>query len=158
MIARNVPAGSVLLAYPNAQEPNTAVVVAPETRSMLWQAVAGMRFRMIGAHAAQPERVGLRGDQLFADPPAVQRFLGWAYYGPGAVPDGGPSAQLPQLLREFCLRNHVDTVVVDLTAGVDPMAVVRYVSLALGRPPQQLSGIDAWFGIDRALARGSVAR
>ena len=159
LIDRRVPVGSVLLPYPNAQEPSTAYVVVPETRSMLWQAVAKMRFRMFGAYAAQPGPSGLGvGEELLVAPKAVQRFLGWALYGTHAVPDGLPTPQLPRLLREFCLSHHVDTIVVDPTVGAHPWLVVHSVSLALGRPPEQVGGVDAWFDVDSTLRRDTVRK
>jgi hypothetical protein len=154
LLDRHVPAGSVLLAYPNVQKPTLHFLLPSDTRSMLWQAVSGMRFRIIGAYAAQPSGSGLGvGNELLLAPKAVQRFFGWALYGPRSIPHGRPSPQLPQLLARFCLRYDVATIVVDPTVGVDPAAVVHYVSRALGSPPQRLGGIDAWFGVDGTLRR-----
>jgi hypothetical protein len=159
LIDRRVPAGSVLLPYPNAQEPSTAFVVVPETRSMLWQAAAGMRFRMFGVYAAQPGGSGLGvGDELLVAPKAVQRFLGWALYGGQAVPGGAPTSQLPHLLRLFCLSHHVDAIVVDPTAGVHPRVVVQFLSRALGRPPAHVGGVDGWFAVDRTLGSDTVRK
>lgn len=157
-IDRHVPAGSVLLPYPNPQKPLLRIQLANDTRSMLWQAITGMRFRIIGAYAAQPSGSGLgRGEKLFLAPKAVERFLGWALYGSRALPGVDPPPDLPQLLRLFCLRYSVATIVVDPTAGVHPAAVVRLVSRALGRPPQHLGGIDAWFAVDVSLRREAGA-
>ena len=150
VIDRRVPPGSVLLPYPNAQEPSVDAVVVPWPRSMLWQAVADMRFRMIGAYAAQPFDGHLgQGDELLEPPRAVERFLGRALYGPRAVPGVALPSDLPRLVRAFCLRYRVRTVVVDPHVGVEPAAVVHLFSIALGRPPERLAGVDAWFDVGR---------
>ena len=146
-----IPAGSVVLPYPNAQLPATAVAVFPEVRAMLWQATSAFHFKMIGAYAAQTSGNGSlgQGSQLFAAPPIVQQIFGWGMYGTPAVsrPDTTSAGSL-QALRLFCHLHHVSTILVDPTVGADPAEVVSYVSAALGRPPEQVGGVDAWFGID----------
>ena len=82
-------------------------------------------------------------------PGAVQRFLGRALYGPRAVPDVPLPSDLPRLVRAFCLRYRVATAIVDPHVGVDPAAVVHLFSIAFGRPPQRLAGVDAWFAVGR---------
>jgi hypothetical protein len=159
VIDRRIPPGSVLLPYPNAQEPSVDGIVVPWVRSMLWQAVAGMRFRMIGAYAAQPSGAHLgQGDELLEPPRAVGRFFGWALYGPRAVPGGGLTGDLPRLVRVFCLRHRVATVVVDPHVGFDPAAVVRLLASALGHPPLRLAGVDAWFDVGSLLAPSGSRR
>jgi hypothetical protein len=153
-----IPAGSVVLPYPQAQIPDTAVPVAPDVRSMLWQAVAGMRFKMIGAYAAQPSGRTLgQGDALFDAPTDVQHLFGWALYG---APSVSPVAVTPAVLddlRTFCVRYDVSTILVDPTVGVHPLAVVDYVSSALGREPERTGGLDAWFDVAGTLGAGTRA-
>ncbi len=145
-----IPAGSVVLPYPNAQEPTTLQAVFPEVRSMLWQASTGFHFKMIGAYAAQANKDGTlgQGNQLFALPPVVQQIFGWALYGTPAVeePDLGSASSLAAL-RHFCEVNDISTILVDPGVGVRPQAVVQYVTAALGRGPERIGGLDAWFGV-----------
>lgn len=151
-----VPAGSVVLPYPEAQLPTVSAAVSPEVSSMLWQAVAGMRFRMIGAYAAQPSGSGLgQGDQLLEPPKVVQRLFAWGFYGSPAITPVVVTPAALVALRVFCARYDVSAILVDPAVGVHPGVVVSYVTRALGRPPRHLGGVDAWLAVNVGLAAGA---
>jgi hypothetical protein len=140
-----VPSGGVVLPYPNAQLPTVVGPAFPDLRSMLWVAVTGFHFRIIGAYAAQPYGGGLGQGNELLDPPAdVQQLFGWAQYGSGSVAAIPINAGTLADLRHFCVVNNVSAILVDPSAGVNPSFVVRYVSEALHAPPRQEGGLDLW--------------
>lgn len=154
-----IPAGSVVLAYPDAQLPTLLVPTPADPRGMLWQAVTGMRFAEIGSYAAQPAPGGGlgQGDALLDAPKVVQQMFAWAQFGEPAMYPVPDTPATEAALRAFCRRYGISAIVVDPTAGVQPAVVVRYVTHALGVPPTHAGGTDAWFGVAGDLAGRSGA-
>lgn len=151
-----IPAGGVVLPYPNAQLPTVFGRAFPDLRSMLWQAVTGMHFRMIGAYAAQPYRGGLgQGNELFDPPTDVQQLFGWAQYGSQSVAAIPANAGTLADLRQFCMTYRVSAILVDPTAGLNPAIVVRYVTLALKTPPRIEGGLDVWLDVSALASKAS---
>jgi hypothetical protein len=151
-----IPTGSVVLTYPNAQLPTVFGAAFPQLEAMLWQADTDMRFRIIGAYAAQPYGGGVgQGDQLLDQPKVVQELFGWALYGSSAVTAVPVTPATLGALRQFCTEYAVSTILVDPTLGMHPSFVASYVGTALGRPPQHVGGLDAWFDVARSLEPGS---
>lgn len=143
-----IPAGSVVLPYPNAQRPTVKIFASPHVESMMWQAVTKMHFRIIGAYAVQPYKGGLGlGSELFDPPAVVQQFFAWALYGSPTVAEVRATPSSEAALRVLCRREHVSTILVEPGVGAHPGAVVRYVEAALGRPAQTVGGLDAWFDV-----------
>jgi hypothetical protein len=133
--------GTVALTYPYG---------APlHAQPMVWQAVAGMRFSLIGGYALVPDKDGV--PTLFPSllaPPAVEQFLleqdgGVPFYFAPAITD---DAELVTEVRQFLVRYHVGVVLVDPTVR-QAGAVERLVSRSLARPPVTGDGIDAWYDV-----------
>jgi hypothetical protein len=150
-----IPAGGVVLPYPQAQLPTVVGPAFPDLRTMLWVAVSGFHFRIIGAYAAQPYAGGLgQGNELLDAPTDVQQLFGWAQYGSSVVARIPINAGTLADLRNFCATYDVSAIIIDPTAGVNPSAAVRYVSEALRSPPRHEAGVDVWFGA-ASLARAA---
>ncbi len=140
-VARQVPRGSVLLAYPYP--------VFPEDQAMLWQALSNMRFSLVGGYVVRPlpDGNGTKVPPLLF-PPAVPSFLLESWSEPRA-----PSTQLASFedaksqLREFVARYDISTVVAQ-AAGRRPSQVIAMVSSVYGRPIRK-GDIDFWFNIKR---------
>lgn len=143
-----IPAGSVVLAYPYAR--------TPEFQPLLGQAVAGMRFKLVGGTTFIPGPDGRSewGPDVLS--PATVQAIFYNAYAP--TPKTPPSSlrQYPPLdattigaLRTFLVRYHISTVVID-PVGANPGAVVRYVTATLG-PGRRTGGVLAWFDVPRLL-------
>lgn len=135
--AARIPHGAVVLAYP--------VPAFPDDQAMLWQAVGGLRFRLVGGYAIRPGP-GRRTDRapLLPPPVALPRALVEASTRPAAVRPGSPAwTAAARALPAFLRRNRVRAVVVERAApgapGVD--ALVRAV---LGPPTTTSAGLAVW--------------
>jgi hypothetical protein len=124
----SVPQDAVLLTYPFAKTPNTA--------PMLWQAVDGLRLRLVGGYATVngPEHAGVATAPLLS-PPSVQEFLteqqeGGAFFYPPIAATAATSADL----CAFIVRYNV-TAIIDVDRGTSEDQAVRdYFTRALGTP------------------------
>jgi hypothetical protein len=138
-VARHIPRGGVVLAYPYP--------VFPDDQAMLWQALGDMRFSLVGGYVVRPlpDGDGTKVPPLLF-PGAVPSFLLEAWSQPGAA-----RAQLASfddaksMLREFVARYDISTVVVQ-TVGHRPNQVVAMVSTVYGRPVRR-GDIDFWFNV-----------
>jgi hypothetical protein len=147
-----IPAGSVLLAYPY---PYT-----PDDQAMLWGAVAGMRFRIIGGQAATPGRDGrTTSAPATLQPPTTEALFLYAMYGTPRIEGGVPPADRTTLtsLIDFLTRYHVDTIAID-PIGERPGLVVARMSAALGVPPERVGGVDVWLDVQQLAAKAARAR
>ncbi|MCW2604539.1 MAG: hypothetical protein JWN61_2674 [Pseudonocardiales bacterium] len=137
-----IPEGSVVLIspYPSVAE------VLPQ----LWQAVAGIRFRIIGGYGLVADSEG--NPSNFPDilePRSVQTFL-WAKatggdgYPVGPVPTMGP--QLVCDFQTFLVANDVD-VVLGVEMGANPHDIDELFTAALGAPSETVEEVKAWYGI-----------
>lgn len=143
-----LPTGSVVLTYPLA--------VSPDDQAMLWQAVDGYRFHLIGGYAIVPDHLG----QPSAWPPnlqpvAVQAALGYEALGPyGYLTSARPAldAALTAAARTYLWRHHVDAVVVDPALGNNGALVARWLTDVLGSRPRPLGGVLVWSDVPRRLA------
>lgn len=133
-----VPMDSAMLAYPYPYTPNV--------QAMLWEAVAGLRFRIIGGQAAIPGPDGrtssapeqlapLTTEQLF-----LSALLGTASPLPPPPP---PTPQTLQDIRAFLVNYGVRTVVAD-PIGHDPNLIARYIDRALHETPRHEGGVEFW--------------
>ncbi len=153
----HIPAGSVTLTYPYP-------TIASDD-AMLWQAVAGMRFRLVGGYALEraphgratvspavlrPASVeGMLVDSITIDDrprpvtdPSLPHLL--------ATPRSLTPLRVEQL-REFIEGNGVDTVVV-ATGRPDSTVIESWFTRALGPPSSRGGGAAIW------LHAGALAR
>jgi hypothetical protein len=152
-VASGVPAGSVMLPYPN---PGGPYGLPPINDAMGWQAVQNMRFKIIGAYAtvAGPDGRARAGTtDLYLPPVSVQVLFDWALYGEnsGLAPPPFTQATFAQI-RRYCRAWHVATVVVQPT-GAMPGALVAYLKAALGPPSARSGGVAVWYDVASRLAR-----
>ena len=143
-----IPYGSVVLIspYPSVRD------VQPQ----MWQAVARMRFRIIGGYALVPNARG--ASTILPDvlqPEAVQRFLwasatGGSAYPAGRIPDD--DTELACQLRGFLLRYQVNTVV-STTANARPRPLDALYFRALGSPDYVARGATVWFHVHTRVER-----
>ena len=130
--------GSVALVYP--------VPVNTNASAMLWQAEAGMRFKMVGGYFVVP---GPNGSQYFT-PSRTQAVLTALSNGQ----DPGRSPALLAALRAQLRSWHVQSVVAQ-PVGADP---VGFLTWLVGRPPDSSQGgMAAWYHTDWAGAPGAPA-
>jgi hypothetical protein len=141
-----IPFGSVVLVepYPSVDE------IQPQ----VWQAVAGMRFRIIGGYALLGSRQGHSTNfPAVLSPEPAQRFL-WAEgtggrpYPPGPLP--ADNASLVCATRTFLLRYQVDSVI-QTADSVKPAALATLFRKVIGPPTLALQGTDVWLGVLRRL-------
>jgi hypothetical protein len=140
--ANEAPYGSVALISPYP----SILDVQPQ----MWQAAAGMRFRMIGGYALVRSALGPSADlPAVLSPVGVQRFLWSMSTGRPGYPLGREPADNTALAcatRLFLGRYHVDQVIVT-SDGAQPAQVRTLVRRAIGPPSYVGGGVDAWFGV-----------
>jgi len=133
-----IPAGSLVVVAPVARPERPWV--------QLWQAEAGMRFRMEGGYLLVPDA---HGHASFSSPlsPAATTVTAIEL---GATPPF-PDAAVASDLR----ARRVSTVI------VGPMAhreqVVALFTRLLGAAPAQTGGVDVWYGVPALLSRVPAA-
>jgi hypothetical protein len=148
-----IPLGSVALIspYPSVYE------LPP----MLWQAEAGMRFKIIGGYGYFRDNTGaasLFPTALF--PFDVEEWLwteatGGAPY-PGVPPLAKVDARFLAQVHTFLKRNGVGTVIWTST-GADASSVLQVFSEVLGPPSEASSSLAVWYGVRRDLSRHRAA-
>ena len=124
--ARALPDGAVTLVVP---VPTPCVPYA-----MLWQAQAGMRFRMIGGY-----HTAWRNEQDLGTTASILDGMAFLHLAPPA-----DDVAVPAIRRELS-RWRVTAVVVGPMAMHDD--AVRLLTAVLGRPPVRDAGVDVWSGV-----------
>ena len=120
-------------------------------QSLLWQAAAGMRFKVIGFRGAvagahhQP----LVGAATLLPPTAAERLLLWGIYGRPRPPPPF-DASTSKAIRTFLARYHVDDITV-VPWGGSPAPMLAYFTAALGQPPEDFQGAYVWSRIPQLL-------
>jgi hypothetical protein len=136
-----IPPGAVALTFPYDR--------APHNQAMLWQAVTGMRFRIIGGEVFVP---GPDGRSTWRPDPAGPPILLPVLRAGTAVDPGPPptSQQAVAALRQLCARYRIDVVLVrpGATYGGRFAHLMRR---ALGEPPLRSGGMDVWTGVQARL-------
>ena len=146
--------GDVVLSYPlPVGYENYA-----DDQALLWQAEAGMRFKLIGFRGAVagPDHKPLIGAALWLAPSVTEALLVWGLYGqPYPPPVFGPSTS--NAIRVFLATYHVDDITV-VPSGVPTATLISYFTAALGRPPSDFQGTYVWSDIPQLLARSPGGR
>jgi hypothetical protein len=139
---RAIPTDSSVLTYPYD--------VSPDNEGMLWQAISGFRFEIVGGEATRrgPGGTGTSGAYPLS-PTELQNLFRYVLEGSASGVPAPPITGLGlERVREFFTRWHIETVVVD-PIGADPSLVVRYLTVALRRPPTKIGGVDVWYSVSR---------
>jgi hypothetical protein len=133
-----VPTSGAVLAYPYP--------VSPYDQAMLWQAVAGLNFRLFGGYiyTAAPSGTGGLGTPILT-PSSVQTFFSDAALGEGdrGLPTGMSASSVAADLRAFLARYGVAAVVVQ-EFGAYPGTVASVVTAATGENPQHVGDVLLW--------------
>lgn len=159
----SIPAGSVVLAYPYPDAASSSIWFGLP-RVMLYQAVTGMRFDLIGGYGYFPSPTGQGGTTgpSTLKPESVQTLFDVALTGTETPSQRQKLSgrNLTNDLREILRRNGVDTVLVLHLPSViqpgrlafhPPSAIIDRLTLALG-PPIDSGGVTAWFHVAQRLA------
>ena len=142
-----IPAQSVVVTYPYD--------IGGVNYGMLWQAISGFSFRLVGGEAAKPYPTAPGSNLADPVPPVyLQHLFRAGYWGllhlaPKLVPKR--EAQV----RYFLTHWHVGTIVFD-PIGVHPAFVIHYLTVVLGRPPVKVGGVDVWYHADQQARRVAV--
>jgi hypothetical protein len=137
-VVEALPAGDPLvLTYPYP--------LTEHDSAMLWQAEAGFTFRLSGVYASVPQHDGRPAGQApLLHPYAVQEYLdveeSWPYL---RYPEPSPNADMVAQVKDFVVRQHVDAVLVNLSAS-NAAKVANTFSAALGLPKLTSGGFDLW--------------
>jgi hypothetical protein len=147
-----IPPGSVVLGYPYP-DPSGGLFYAPFSYDiMLDQAVAGMRFKLIGGYGWFPSTTGVNGttSPTVLKPESVQAIFDGAFQGKTIAQMAALSKSNVTALRVFLRTHDVRTIIVLPILG-SPASVVSYVTAAIG-PPVETGGVTAWFHVRQRLA------
>ena len=161
----SIPAGSVVLSYPYPDLTSLNVWLLPVPRVMLYQAVGGMRFKLIGGYGYFPSASGQGGttNPSPLEPPSVQALFDEAVTKTPSQQRILSGRNLTDDLRSFVKRYSVQTVLIlRIPAKVEingrvyshrapqPLALIDQVTAAIGRPVEE-GGVYAWFHVGRRL-------
>jgi hypothetical protein len=156
----NVPAGSVVLAYPYPDSPIFPGAIGYSFLSryqaindvLLDQAVTGLPFRLIGGYGWRPNGATNSVSPTPLHPQSVDALFDLAFYGVLTRSYQArllTSSDLTADLRSFLHEYRVGTVVV-LPQGQDPATVTRAITAAIG-PPAYTGRTKAWFHVQLRL-------
>jgi hypothetical protein len=127
----HVPAGSVALVTP--------ISTNLSSTAMLWQSVAGYRFRMPTGEAFVP------GPSLGPPESHLKDTLTVLDRG-GAVP--ATPSEVAQTRRDLAALG-VGTVIAGPSPGQERL--VAYLTEVVGRPPERSGGVDVWWDVQRGV-------
>ena len=142
-----ISSGDVVLSYPlPVGYENYA-----DDEALLWQAEAGVRFKLIGFRGAVagPDHKPLLNAAIWLPPTTTEALLVWSLYGQPPPPVYGPSTS--RAIRTFLGRYHVDDITI-VPSGVPTDQVISYFTAALGRPPADFQGTYVWSDVPQVLA------
>jgi hypothetical protein len=161
----SIPPGSVVLAYPYPDGLTNTVFLTyfPIRSVLLYQAVTGMRFDLIGGYGWFPSPTGHGGSSNPAplEPQSVQALFDSGYLG--ATPQERALLEKSDLttdLRNYLRKYDVQTVLVvepPVSTGLyrgfhpDTATVISHVTAAIG-PPVETDGVTVWFDVRQRLA------
>ena len=159
--ARDIPAGSTVLAYPYSDAPVFPGSAAGYSYSrqyqgindvLLDQAASGIGFKLIGGYGWRPSGASDSNSPSVLWPTAVQDLFDFAYYGVTTRPGQAANlvtGHLTTALRSFLRDYGVSTVIV-LPVGSHPATVMDALVTALGAPSYR-GDVDAWFNVQHLL-------
>jgi hypothetical protein len=156
---KSIPPGSVVLAfpYPDLTSTNTYSIVLPARSVMLDQAVAAMRFKVIGGYGWFPSPTGQFGTTAptALRPQSVQALFDVTLTGvtTSAQKVVLAKSDLTADLREFLHNHQVQTVLV-LHEGKSSATISHAVTVAIG-PPVESGGVTVWFHVRQRLKAAS---
>lgn len=138
-----VPPGAVALTFPFDLRPNND--------AMVWQAVSGMRFRILGGDVYVRLPAGVAPYQ--AKPPGgpVMSALLLAGTKRGGKPPPGDQQTLTAI-RQLCVHRHVEVILVRPTAP-EGRAVAALINRALETKPLVAGQLNIWLNVQRDLRR-----
>jgi hypothetical protein len=112
---------------------------------MLWQAEAGFPFRLSGVYAMVPQHDGRPAPQApLLRPDAVQEYFAAEETGSTSTyPRPLANADMVTQTRDFVVRQHVDAVLLDLSA-TSARRVANMFHAALGPPRLTSGGFELW--------------
>ena len=137
-LRQHVSSGATVLAYPYPS--------AVDDEAMLWQAVLGMDFRLVGAYALNPTPTGaVEPNSPSLSPAYVQ--AAFAYY-PIETTSPGPALPLLPLVRAVAVRqfltlNRIDDVVVDRSTPYSA-EIEHLLSRSVGAPTFESASVAIW--------------
>jgi hypothetical protein len=130
---------------------DSTVLIAPipgtnHSEAMLWQAEAGMRFRIAGSYAVRP-RSETDPSPVFSHSSTINSLVGVVSAGRRQPTIDKPSLRLR--LVEDLRRWEVRTVVLGPLGDREPnrQAVAELLTALLGRPPEQVGGVQVWWDV-----------
>ncbi len=143
-LARSVPDGGVVLAFPYPR--------AHDDEPMEWQATDEMSFRLVGGYALVPGRAG-RGGYYVAQGPDLSRLssLLVASRGASGVPLESACHSLEAVVREY----KVDALVLRTSAGAIRTGAIALLTGLLGPPSVGFEAGVAWYDLPARKATGS---
>ena len=113
-------------------------------QALLYQAAAGMRYKLIGFRGAVPgvDHRPIRDAALLLPPLEAEDLLSWGLYGEPAPPPPADAATYAAI-RTFLARYDVGAVAI-VPGGTHWQAVLPYFTAALGTPPTDFGGGYVW--------------
>ena len=144
-LLRSIPAGDpVAITYPYSSG-------SSNTKSMLWQAEAGFRFRLLGGYAFHPDLTGSGSDLPDPmSPPGLQRFL---TFEEGFYPSTKVTPDLVATTRASLSKYDVQLIIVDRSAFRSG-AVMDLFDQALGPATVSAGQFSLWAGRTTYRGRG----
>jgi hypothetical protein len=133
-VTERVPLGSVLVTVP----PASAVNAAP----MVWQGVAGHRFKVPFGYSLHPDETGQ--GRFSPDPSTFAGIMERIRRGPPPRVNAGHIRAMRADLRRWQAR----TVVVTAETNANMVDQVDLLTRVLGRPPRTEAGAWVWYDID----------
>jgi hypothetical protein len=141
---QHIPAGSVALIAPFVPFYNP-YHDGPYSRAMLWQSIAGMRFRMPEGYAVVPHS----STSTALSPPASALQTAMLAVQAGQAAPAMTSRLRHQLLAELS-RWHVRTVIIGPMGNRTAMRLLF--ARLLDHPPVWSGGVDVWWHADHMVA------
>ncbi len=144
-----IPAGSVVLTYPYPDF-SGGVFFAPYG-TMLDQAVAGIRYKLIGGYGWFPSPTGINGttSPTVLKPESIQAIFDATFHGQATAQMAPFSKSNVNALRVFLRKYDVQTIIASPNRE-SPAAVVSYITAAIG-PPVETGGVTVWFHVRQRL-------
>jgi hypothetical protein len=129
-----IPEGSVAVVYPATS--------TTDADAMLWQASAGMRFKIPGAYALVPTPG--TGQSQWGTPTLTSGTLDAIQSGSPVAETSAIRSALRSQWRAWDVRSFI------MGPGANGPSARRFVTWVIGRPPIHTHGVYVWYGVGRA--------